>query len=242
MPRITKDEILSEIQRCAQELGGRAPGFRTFETMTGIRSSAWRGVHWVVWNEALEEAGFSRNERQAKFDDEYLLHHLADYIRHLGHFPSSAELRIRKYQEPDFPNSKVFGRFGGRDGIITALEQWCQKQPDYSDVHEISTGLLTETAVPPAKDPPVVMKGFVYMIRSGDRYKIGQTANLGRRSDEIIRQQAVNAHLVHSIPTDDPVGIEHYWHERFADRRYKGEWFVLSREDVAAFKRRRTLM
>lgn len=245
MSRINKQEILAEIQRCAAELGGRAPGRRVFESQTGIRESDWLGVYWVRWGDALSEAGLTPNELQTRFDDEHLLRHLADYVRQLGHFPSVPELRIKRRDTPDFPNDKVFGRFGPRKGVITALEQWCEKQQDYSDVHEICVSLLTETEAKAAKEPResfVVAKGFVYMIRSGDRYKIGQTANLGRRTDEVIRQQAVNAHLVHSIPTDDPLGIERYWHERFADRRYKGEWFVLTREDVAAFKRRRTFM
>jgi hypothetical protein len=79
----------------------------------------------------------------------------------------------------------------------------------------------------------------VYLIKSARFYKIGRTNSAGRREYELAIQLPERASMVHQIKTDDPVGIEEYWHKRFRDKRRNGEWFELSAADVAAFRRRR---
>jgi len=81
--------------------------------------------------------------------------------------------------------------------------------------------------------------GFVYMMTHGRHYKIGKTNATGRREYELAIQLPEKLSTVHVIKTDDPDGIEGYWHKRFAAKRANGEWFSLDSADVMAFKRRK---
>jgi hypothetical protein len=76
-------------------------------------------------------------------------------------------------------------------------------------------------------------------MKSGRYYKIGRSNWAEKRSYEVQLQLPEKLKLVHKIKTDDPVGIEAYWHQRFNEKRKRGEWFDLSIENVRAFRRRR---
>ncbi len=82
--------------------------------------------------------------------------------------------------------------------------------------------------------------GYVYLLKSGKRFKIGHTRNHWQRKSTIHKQTAEGIEEVHTIAAiDDPAGIEKYWHDRFDDKRQHNEWFDLTPEDVNAFKKRK---
>ena len=84
-------------------------------------------------------------------------------------------------------------------------------------------------------------EGYVYLIQFGEEYKIGTSNNVERRFRELKTQMPYEGKIVHTIVTGDPEGIEAYWHQYYAEKRLKGEWFKLSKSDVQYFKKRKLM-
>ena len=82
--------------------------------------------------------------------------------------------------------------------------------------------------------------GFVYLMRIRailQNWKERTRSTVAKESSRFSFRE--RAKLVHEIRTDDPPGIEAYWHRRFADRRGNGGVVLAPSEDVSAFKRRK---
>jgi hypothetical protein len=236
-----KEKILKEIRRTAEDNAGRPLGVRRFEQVTGIRYHDWFGKYWKSWGDAVAEAGLARNTLQARIDDDQVLLAYSSLILELGRVPVKGDLRLKRRSDPAFPNDKVFERYGRKEELLTQVRAFCVAHAGWADV----VSLLPDRVPAPVAEEPrrpaqQVLIGFVYLIHSGKYYKIGHTNSVGRREYELSIQMPEKVSVVHSIETDDPEGIEDYWHRRFSSRRARGEWFKLEPNDVAAFKRRKS--
>jgi hypothetical protein len=241
---VSREHILDEIRRTAAANGGTALGRDRFRAETGLREGDW-GRYWARWSDALKEARYSPNTLQGRLADEDVLRKFAVEVRRFGRTPTHRELEIRRREDATLPSANVFQRWPKHELIARALS-YCQEHPEMADVSAILEGAVAEaveaaqTNAPEAADGgDDVEFGFVYLVKVGRHYKIGRTNSVGRRERELAIQLPDPASTVHSIKTDDPTGIEAYWHRRFADRRGNGEWFALTPADVQAFKRRR---
>jgi hypothetical protein len=86
--------------------------------------------------------------------------------------------------------------------------------------------------------PPIVGRGRAAFFAAWVRDLKEKTFDR-QSAYELAIQLPEKSRLVHQIRTDDPSGIEEYWHKRFSDKHKNGEWFDLSSSDVKTFTRRK---
>ena len=237
---MTKQEIIRETQRTAEENGGIPLGIEKFRHVTRITRSDWYGKHWARWGDALIEAGFSPNKLQGALSDEVVLEKLVSLIQEIGHYPVAGELRLRAKQDPGFPSHNVFCVLAKKAELAEKVIKFCRERGNLDEVIEICEP-IARAGFHSKKRTTVDQEefGFVYLMKSGRFYKIGRSASVGRREYELSIQLPEKVKKIHEIKADDPVGIEAYWHKRFAARHKNREWFVLTAADVKAFKRRK---
>lgn len=233
----TKQQILDEIKRTARENGGKPLGMGRFKQETGIKDYYWK-KYWSRFGEAQREAGFEPNQLQGGYADEFLVGKVIGVMRKLGKFPTFGELGVEKNNDREFPNRNVFTKFGSKRNLALKIVNYCKEKGTYEDIINLCGPVLeTHTIRDGSEKADVENMGEVYLFKSGRFYKIGRTADTVRRGTELRIQLPEKIDLIHSIKTDDPNGVEKYWHKRFDQKRMNGEWFDLNSADIKAFKR-----
>jgi hypothetical protein len=240
---IGKDHILDEIKRTAAENGDTPLGEMRFRKTTGIKKHDWCGVYWIRWSDALAEAGYKPNKFGPAYDKVDLVQKYAALARELDTLPTEAHLRRRGRTDIGFPHPETFRRFGSKLRLVQEVAAYCRERIGFESVSRACDAYLSLPKQRPSNGSETVVAkadvGFVYLMKFGRFYKIGHSNAAGRREYELAIQLPGKLTTVHTIRTDDPVGIEAYWHNRFKDKRKNGEWFELTAPDISAFKRRK---
>lgn len=233
----TKEEILNEMRRTASENGGIPLGASRFEDKTGIAPIEW-GRYWPRFGDAQREAGFNPNTLLTAYSNEHLFEKYIALTRELGKIPVQGELVVKRNSDPDFPTKNTFRRLGTKLEFLSQLLKYSEDK-GYNDVVKFCNAALEkENEIKPEGDfQEQEALSFVYLVKSGHYYKIGKTNASGRREYELAIQLPEKLIVIHKIETDDPTGIENYWHRRFESKRKKGEWFDLNPSDIRAFRR-----
>jgi hypothetical protein len=239
-----KQQFLDEIKRIAKK-HGRVPGVILFEKENKYeyKQKHWYGIYWDRWSDAQKEAGFEPNPFGVSIPEDELIEKYIALIQKLGHFPIRVEIRREKRSNPDFPSTTTFEKsLGKKKEIAERILEYCRQHDGFEDVISLCRDIVGTRGDTKIEDDQVV-KGYVYLLKLGRRhYKIGKTKSLARREYELRIGLPEKPRMVHRIATDDPSGIETYWHKRFRKKRGESEWFELDENDIRAFKSRREYM
>jgi hypothetical protein len=234
-----KKHIIDEIIRTARENNGIPLGHRKFASETGIGPSDWLGKYWAKWGDAVKEAGLEPNKPKSAYDEILLIEYVITLIREIKRFPTASDFRLKAHNTNGFPWR--FSRLGKKPEMAHKILRYCESNSGYEDVIEICKGVLAssekkEKEVDSEESEPQF--GYVYLMKSGRYHKIGRSDCVEKRNYEIGIKLPEELKTIHKIKTDDPIGIEAYWHKRFEAKRKGGEWFDLSGSDVKTFRRR----
>ncbi len=238
-PRFTKEEIIRKYKDMVAICDGRLVGCRLFVKYAKLPYSYWRGGnYWKSWSEFQAECGFIPTPPNKRITEGYILQRYAELVMELKKLPSQADFIVRRKSDSSFPERQNFRRLGLRDEKLVRLAAHCEGKPEFAFVLELIRRHYEKKAIAhpyrPGND-----KGFVYLDRQGECYRLGRVEPAGGRLMATGLLLAQRPETVHAIRTDDPEGIERYWRYRFRLRRHGRNCFQLSDGDVADFKHRR---
>ena len=233
---MNRDDILAAYRQFAQSTADdRPPGMNQFlRAYPEVSQHAFRSGFWRTWRSFQTEAGVAPNTINARHPDQEVVASLARLARTLDRVPSSDDVAFARRHDKSFPSDgAIRTRASTLPKRAELLRAFCEQNTDWQDVLS-----LLPAAVDRDRAPVSVGKimGYVYLMKDGSRFKIGHTNSVGRREAEAATW-LINARIIHDISTDDPEGVERYWHRRFEPKSIEREWFALDAVDVAAFRR-----
>lgn len=230
----SQDEIVNEYKKLKARIG-RPPDSKTFYSDSPVsRAAAELAFGSKAFSKIQKAAGDKPREfrHPGRSLDEFFEQY-GSVVREFQGIPKEADWKHRRLKPTPSGYRKKLGlRWSQMPG---AFLEWAALKPEWADVVEICrSAQATETSDAPAVPDS---SGYVYLMRSGKFHKIGRSKSPEKRGYEVGLKVPDDIKTVHVIKTDDPAGVEAYWHNRFKDKHKRGEFFELSPQDVRAFKR-----
>lgn len=240
---MTKASVAKRVQDLALANGGRV-SFDQFVCETGIPAQRLRQQPWFPgWNALLLELGIETAVfSKPRTPEGTVVAAIARLIKRIGRWPTNDDFARARKSDDSFPSLKVISRIKNTGRLPALLKDYCSADASLSLVAGIAEAQpQADVSIDHDIEGSDRVKGYVYMLRgSGRKYKIGHTNSPNRRFRQVQLEVPDPLVQVHSIPTDDPEGIEKYWHNRFVEKRIRNiEFFELDADDVRAFKRRK---
>ena len=79
-------------------------------------------------------------------------------------------------------------------------------------------------------------RGYIYLLKSRDIYKIGKTLNLRDRSKRYRAENPFGTRVLFQKEVDNYTNVERGLLEKFKEKRFSGEWFKLDEDDILWIK------
>lgn len=237
---MTKNLVAQRIHALAKERGGHV-SLNAFLAETGINDQWLRTQPWFEgWNNLLQELGLAtKSFGVPRAQPEAVARAVGALIAREGKWPTEDELARERKRDAGFPSLKVIRPLRKSGALAALIVQAAATDLTLASAAVIASAKVSVDAASDLIPANERVRGYVYLLRSGRRYKIGKSNDPSRRWREVRLELPDETHQIHTIPTDDPSGIETYWHQRFAAKRVRNtEFFELDAADVQAFKRR----
>jgi hypothetical protein len=242
-----KAEVIATIKALAESNGGVPVGRTRLLQEGGITEGQYS--KFGTLGELQTEAGYTPNALNGAIDEEEILSQLVDLSSLLGEFPTIQKMRAAREKYPQrFPSHNTFTRLGSTKAAkASAVVAWLSGKENPTTEESLALKICRPLAIEFEKEtavPDAIFEacGYVYLFRDSTAHKIGSSIDPASRRLTLQTGNPRAIQLVHQIITDDPKGIEDYWHRRFAARRRLAaggtEWFDLRKEDIAIFRSR----
>jgi len=115
--------------------------------------------------------------------------------------------------------------------IRRRLDKFYELVPD-DDIQDYNSTKSDKLSTRYEKQKPKPVPGYIYVVRSGEYYKVGRTSNLEQRMKTFRTTLPAGTELVFTIKVSDTRSAETEIHTSLNESRINGEWFNLSESDI----------